>query len=169
MRLLIVSLVVILFAGFAWAQSADEKQVMELELAFEKAMNTKDSTAIAMVEKHAVDSTVTIDAFGNVMNVSRQDLVSMMKKTDPGVTRTYKQSNYKVQIDDKTAIVTYQVLFSASGEKNPDLNTTDFPDACMDVFIKRKNDWYGLATTCTPAKSSPQATYDAVAAQMQKK
>jgi len=43
-------------AVFALGQSAEEKQIMELALAFEMAMNTKDATEIAMVEKHAADS-----------------------------------------------------------------------------------------------------------------
>jgi hypothetical protein len=57
----------------------------------------------------------------------------------------------------------YQTVYSLSGMKNEALNVKDLPGACMDVFVKQKSEWYGCATTCTPTKSVPQATYDAQA------
>ncbi len=91
-----------------------------------------------------------------------------LRKPESGVTTTYKQSDHKVNVSGNTAVVTYKTVASVSGRKNEVMNTKDLSSNCMDVFIKRKNEWYGWATTCTPTKAVPQATYDAVA-EMQKK
>jgi hypothetical protein len=165
MRLLLCSLVLVLTANFSHAQSptaSDEKQLMAMEEAYEKAVDKHDAAGISMMDKHLVDPIITIDTYGTFRNRSRQEIMSELRgHSDPGITFAYKQSNYKVNVNGATAVVTYQAVYSLSGMKNEALNVKDLPGACMDVFIKQKNEWYGWATTCTPTKSVPQATYDA--------
>lgn len=170
MRLLVCLFVFLLVAGLACAQSvnpSDEKQLMTLEEAYEKAVQTKDAAAISIVEKHMSDSITLIDPFGNIMNESHKQAIDQLRETTPGMTVSYKQSGYKMSVSGGTALVTYQAIYTVSGMKNEALNTT-IDGACLDVFIKQKKEWWGFATTCTPTKSIPQAAYDATA-EMQKK
>jgi hypothetical protein len=171
MRLLIGSLMLVLITGFACAQSAspaDEKQLMTLEETFEKALNNNDDASIAVIEKHTIDPFTYIDVFGNVATESVKDLLNGLRHSEPGVTTTQKQSDYKIDVIGKTAVITYKTLFSTSGRKKEALNVTDAPSNCMDVFVKKGKEWYGWSTACAATQSIPQAAYDAIAEEMKK-
>lgn len=108
--------------GFVHAQSptnVDEQKLITLEQRAEKAFNTKDAQELAFIEQHTGDWVTNVDVFGRTTHESRAKTMEEMGHQDPGVERKVKLSDFHAHIYADTAVVSYRMLFSASGNKNP--------------------------------------------------
>jgi Domain of unknown function (DUF4440) len=152
-----------LVCGFVCAQSpTDEQKLITIEQRSEKAFNSKDAQELAFLEQHTGDSVTNVDPFGHVTHETRAKVMEEMRHQDPGVETKIKLSDFHAHIYGDTAVVSYRLLFSASGNKNPILNVKEFPDACLDTFTKQNGEWYVIGGACAPTMPIPSAVYDAI-------
>jgi hypothetical protein len=61
-----------------------------------------------------------------------------------------------VELYDDAALIAYAETVTETGHKDPSLNTTNHL-TCLDTFLKRNGNWYGISNACSYSTPSPQA------------
>jgi hypothetical protein len=163
----ILAVLVLLVCVFAIAQKsddADKQKLIEIEQKFAAITSFNSPEMTDAFQKHLYDGTSSLLVlFGHLYRGPKADAVAATKKPDPNdpdQKMTNKLSDLQVDTYGDTALVSYKLVETDSGHKNPALNG-DYRLTCLDTYVKRKGDWYMIGSSCVPNAPMSQAQWDA--------
>lgn len=147
----------------AFAQEQDKQKLMEIEKAF-ASLTTPGPQMAATNKQYLYDGTLNqVTPLGQVGTLSKSRVVELASKpnpADPDVKTSASISDLHVDLYGDTALVSYKLVGTDSGHKDPALNATDH-FGCLDTFIKRKGEWLAIGNACSPSEPLPQAEWNA--------
>jgi hypothetical protein len=179
MILWIFAAAVLLPSPRAIAQDADTQKLMEIEKAF--ATNpSSGQPAAAVAKQYLYDGyLVHLTGFGRFAAYPKSQVLDnyllgrpwvfpspddllypKSDQSDPHV-KTSQLSDLHVNLYGDTALVTYNMVNTDTGHKDPSLDST-YHYGCLDTFVKRTGQWYLIGTACSPNSPLPAAIWETV-------
>jgi hypothetical protein len=162
----ILATLVLLVCVFAVAQTndVDKQKLTDIEQKFAAISSFNSPEMTDAFQKYLYDGTSSLLVlFGHLYRGPKADAVAATKKPDPNdpdQKMTNKLSDLQVDTYGDTALVSYKIVETDSGHKNPALNG-DYRLTCLDTYLKRKGEWYMIGSSCVPNAPMSQAQWDA--------
>lgn len=148
----------------AKGQNTDEQKLIEIEKAF-AAHPTPGPESAATAKQHLYEGPLNqLTPMGQVGTLPKARVVELSSKpdpNDPNQKASMTLSEFHVDQYGDTALVSYKLLETDTGHKDPAMNTTDH-FACLDTFVKRDGQWYVIGNACAPSAPLPASEWDAV-------
>jgi hypothetical protein len=152
--LAICSFALLVFSAVVNAQDADKDKLIAIEQEY-AAPAPAPGTPTPM-QKYMYDGPVmALNAQGRLNITSKTQLMAgrgTANAANPATKRETTRQNFHVELYDDTALITYKQTVVESGHEDPALNKTT-NTTCLDTFVKRNGNWYGISNTCV---NSPQ-------------
>jgi hypothetical protein len=177
---------ILLPAALAVGQKADDQNLIAIERALaDNPTSGRQATAVA--KQYIYDGTVThLTNFGRLRSMPKKSVLESYMKglpfvfpspddlmnnprdpsdpskpdpSDPHV-KTTEVSDLHADVYGDTALVSYNMTNTDTGNKDPKLNSV-FHSGCLDTFVKRDGQWYLIGNACAPTIPFPQSVWDA--------
>jgi hypothetical protein len=149
----VIALFVLSFT--AKTQDADQQKLIQIEKAF-AAITAPGPDSASVTKQYLYDGNLNqltpMGRNGTLPKARVVELNATPDPNDPDVKSANTASDFHVDIYGDTALVSYKLVDTDSGHKDPALNTTDHM-GCLDTFIKRNGQWYAIGGAC--ALSTP--------------
>src|ERR1039457_824559 len=94
---------------------------------------------------------MALTASGRVNLTSKERLLATVGRPgagDPEIQRQTKRSDFHVELYGDTALISYSQEVTATNRRDPATRTTE-RTTCLDTFVKRNGNWYGIANCCS--------------------
>lgn len=148
-----------------FAGTPDQQKIIEIEQKLAALTGFAGTEESAAFQKYLYEGEISLlDPLGRRYRMEKKDVVAEAAKPDPAdpdAKSAYKVSDFQVDVYGDTALAGYKQITTDSGHKNQALNG-EYPVNCLDTFIKRNDQWYALASACTPSAPITQAQWDAI-------
>lgn len=148
----ICAFAVLLLSPLLRAQDADKEKLIGIEQ--EYAAPAPPPGTPTPMQKYMYDGPVmALNAQGRLNLTSKAQLLANRGRgnaaiaANAGVKRETTRGNFHVELYDDTALVTYNQTVTETGHSDVALNTTTHT-TCLDTFVKRNGNWYGIANSC---------------------
>jgi hypothetical protein len=154
----ICALGLLVVPAVATAQDADKDKIIAIEQ--EYAAPAPPAGSPTAMEKYMYDGPVmALSPTGKVNATSKGRLLAGRGRgnvADPDVKRETRRADFHVELYDDAALIAYTETVTETGHKDPALNMTNHL-ACLDTFLKRNGNWYGVSNACSYATPLPPA------------
>jgi len=149
-------LAVFVFSAIVMAQDADKDKLIAIEQ--EYAAPAPPAGTPTPMQKYMYDGPVmALNPAGRLNITSKTQLMAGRGRgnaapnpANANVKRQTTRSNFHVELYDDTALITYNQAVVETGHEDAAQNTTT-NTMCLDTFIKRDGNWYGIANSCVYA------------------
>ena len=149
---------VLMFAAVVMAQDADKDKLIAIEQ--EYAAPAPPAGTPTPMQKYMYDGPVmALNPAGRLNITSKTQLMggrgrgNAPNPANANVKRETTRSNFHVELYDDTALITYNQSVVESGHEDAAQNTTT-NTTCLDAFIKRNGNWYGISNSCVYSPKS---------------
>ena len=149
----ICAFAVLLLSPLLAAQDADKDKLIAIEQ--EYAAPAPPPGTPTPMQKYMYDGPVmALNAQGRLNLTSKAQLLANRGRgnaanaANADVKRETKRENFHVELYDDTGLVTYNQTVVETGHSDPALNNKTTNTTCLDTFVKRDGNWYGIANSC---------------------
>jgi hypothetical protein len=165
-RIILQSCVIGLFVLCLTAktQDADKQKLIDIEKAF-AAISAPGPDSAAVSQKYLYEGNLNqLTPMGRVGTLPKARIVELSGKPDPNdpdVKSSTTVSDFHVDLYGDTALISYKLVNTDTGHKDPALNTTDHM-GCLDTFVKTNGQWVVIGNACSPSSPLPATERAAV-------
>jgi hypothetical protein len=156
-------LALFVFCVAAKSQDDDKQKLIDIEKAF-AAQPTPGPESAAVAKKYLFEGSLNqLTIMGRVGTLPKARVVELSSQpdpSDPNVKAAITLSDFHVDVYGDTALVSYKQVETDTGHKEAGMNTTDHY-GCLDTYVKRSGQWYGVGFACSPSEALPTSEWAA--------
>ena len=161
---ILLTLLALCALAVAQTGDADKQKLIDIEQAGLKITSFNSPEMTEFFQKHLYDGTSSVVVpTGHLYYGPKSMAIAATKPdpNDPNVKTINKASDFKVDVYGDTALVSYKVVSTDSGHRNPALNA-EVTMTTLDTFVKRNGSWYLIGSASVLSEPMAQAQWDAI-------